>query len=69
MNGVPVKPDERHRVIANSFIAGGNDGFSGFLKGTDRGVGLLDVEALVNYLSSLSPYTPPPIGERITRLN
>ena len=53
MNGVPVKPDERHRVIANSFIAGGSDGFNGCLEGTDRGVGLLDVEVLVNYLSSL----------------
>jgi 5'-nucleotidase len=69
LNGVPVKPDERYRVIANSFIAGGSDGFSVFLKGTDRRVGLLDVEALVNYLSSMSPYSPPPIGERITRLN
>lgn len=56
MNGVPVKPDERHRVIAKSFIAGASDGFSGFLKGTDRRAGLFNVEVLVNYLSSLSPY-------------
>ncbi len=53
MNGVSVKPDGRHRVIANGFIAGGNDGFTGFLKGTDCGLELLDVEVLVNYLSSL----------------
>lgn len=53
MNGVPVKPDERHRVIAKSFIAGASDGFSGFLKGTDRRAGLFNVEVLVNYLSSL----------------
>ena len=69
LNGIVVKPDERYRVIANSFLAGGSEGFSAFLKGTDRLVGLLDVEALVNYLSSVSPYSPPPIGERITRLN
>ncbi len=68
LNGIAVKPDERYRVIANSFLAGGSEGFSAFLKGTDRRVSLLDVEALVNYLSSVSPYTPPPIGERITRL-
>jgi 5'-nucleotidase len=69
LNGITIKPDEGYRVIANSFLAGGSDGFSTFLKGVDRRVGLLDVEVLVNYLSSLSPYSPPPIGERITRLN
>ena len=69
LNGVTIKPNEAYRVIANSFLAGGSDGFSTFLKGIDRRVGLLDVEVLVNYLSSLSPYSPPPIGERITRLN
>lgn len=69
LNGIVIKPDERYRVVANSFLAGGSEGFSAFLKGTNRQTGLLDVEALANYLSSVSPYSPPPIGERITRLN
>ena len=69
LNGVVVKADEHYRVVANSFLAGGSEGFSAFLKGTNRRVSLLDVEALVNYLSSVSPYTPPPVGKRITRRN
>ena len=69
LNGITVNPDEGYRVIANSFLASGSESFSAFLKGTDRRVGLLDIEALVNYLSTVSPYTPPPIGERISRLN
>ena len=69
LNGVVVKADEHYRVVANSFLAGGSEGFSAFLKGTNRRVSLLDVEALVNYLSSVSPYTPPPVGNRITRRN
>ena len=68
LNGITVKPGEHYRVIANRFIAEGSEGFSAFLKGTDRRVGLLDIEALVNYLSSVSPYVPPPLG-RLTRLN
>jgi 5'-nucleotidase len=69
LNGVAIVPGERYRVVANSFLAGGSEGFSGFLKGTERRVGMLDVEALVNYLAETSPYSPPPIGERITRRN
>lgn len=69
LNGIVIKADERYRVIANSFLAGGSEGFSAFLKGTDRQAGLQDIEALVNYLSSVSPYTPPPLGDRITRRN
>ena len=68
LNGVTVKPEERYRIVANSFLAGGSDGFIAFLKGVDRSVGLLDVEVLVNYLAAESPYTPPPIG-RLKRLN
>ena len=69
LNGIVITPDERYRVIANSFLAGGSEGFNVFPKGTDRIVGSLDVDALVNYLSAKSPYTPPPLGKRITRLN
>ena len=69
LNGIAIKPAERYRVIANSFLAAGSEGFSVFPEGTDRVVGSLDVDALVSYLSSRSPYTPPPLGKRITRRN
>ena len=68
LNGITIDPEERYRIVANRFLAGGSEGFTAFLKGVDRSVGLLDVEVLVNYLAAESPYTPPPIG-RITRLN
>jgi hypothetical protein len=36
--------------------------------GTDRQVGVLDLEALVAMISTTSPYTPPSVG-RLVRLN
>lgn len=68
LNGVAVDPALQYRVTANSFLAGGSEGMSAFLEGTDRQVGLLDLEALVAMISAASPYTPPDIG-RLTRLN
>lgn len=68
VNGRPLMMSERYRIVANSFIAAGGDGFSVFVEGTDRYSGLLDLEALVNYLSLYTPYSPPPLGQRITRL-
>ena len=68
LNGVAVDPALQYRVTANSFLAGGSEGMSVFLEGTDRQVGLLDLEALVALISAASPYTPPYVG-RLTRLN
>ncbi len=72
LNGVVIKPNLQYRVSANSFLAGGSEGMSEFRDGTDRQVSVLDVEALVSYLTSTSdkgPYTPPPTGLRIIRVN
>ena len=49
-------------------MAGGSEGMTGFREGTERQVGVLDLEALVAYLAASSPYTPPAMS-RITRLN
>jgi 5'-nucleotidase len=68
VNGSPLVMSERYRVVANSFIAAGGDAFTVFTEGTNRYAGPLDLEALVNYLSLETPYSPPPLGERITRL-
>ena len=68
LNGVPIEPALQYRVTANSFLAGGSEGMSLFLEGTDRQVGMLDLEALVAMISAGSPYTPPLVG-RLTRLN
>jgi len=69
VNGQPIVLSDRYQVVANSFIAAGSDGFSKFLEGTDRRVGPLDLEALVTYLAAQAPYSPPPLGERVTRVD
>lgn len=68
LNGAPVDPGLQYRVTANSFLAGGSEGMGLFREGTDRQVGMLDLEALVAMISAGSPITPPSVG-RITRLN
>ena len=68
LNGVPLDPALQYRVTANSFLAGGTEGLGLFREGTDRQVGVLDLEALVALISSASPLTPPSVG-RLVRLN
>ena len=68
LNGEPIQSGLQYRVTANSFLAGGSEGMGLFRAGTDRQVGVLDLEALVELISTGSPLTPPGIG-RITRLN
>ncbi|MBL0123366.1 MAG: bifunctional metallophosphatase/5'-nucleotidase [Betaproteobacteria bacterium] len=68
LNGMPVSPELQYRVVANSFIAGGSEGMTVFQEGTERQVGVLDLEALVAFLGANSPYSPPPLG-RISKLN
>jgi 5'-nucleotidase len=69
LNGSAIRADLEYRVTANSFIAGGSEGFSTFREGRDRQVAVVDLEALVQFLSANSPYSPPPVGRRIKRLN
>ena len=68
LNGVPVGPALQYRVTANSYLASGSEGMVIFREGSDRQVGMLDLEALVALLSSGSPVTPPSTG-RLVRLN
>ena len=68
LNGVPIQSGLQYRITANSFLAGGSEGMGLFRAGTDRQVGVLDLEALVEMISAGSPYAPPGIG-RITRIN
>ena len=68
LNGTPIDPALQYRVTANSFLAGGSGGMGIFREGTERQVGMLDLEALVELISTGSPYTPPSVG-RLVRLN
>ncbi|MFZ5895212.1 MAG: bifunctional metallophosphatase/5'-nucleotidase [Myxococcota bacterium] len=68
-DGSPIDRAAIYTVTANNFIAAGGDGFTTFLSGTGNVGGLIDLDAFIDYLSTLpQPFTPPALG-RITRLN
>jgi 5'-nucleotidase len=67
LNGEPVEPAGVYRVTVNSFLADGGDGFSVLKEGTNRIVGMLDIDALVEYFGAYSPVAPGP-QDRITQI-
>ena len=69
LNGAAMEPTLQYRVTANSFVAAGSEGITTFQEGRDRQVSVLDLDALVEYLTAMSPYQPPTVGSRIRRLN
>ncbi|WP_077799259.1 bifunctional UDP-sugar hydrolase/5'-nucleotidase [Streptomyces sp. JHA26] len=69
LNGAPIDPAATYRVAANSFLAGGGDGFTTMGQGTDELVGSDDLAAFVQYLTANSSATDPiapPAADRIT---
>ncbi len=67
INGVAVDPAASYRVTINNFLAGGGDGFTAFLAGTDLLTGMIDLDAFVEYLTANSPVAPGP-QNRITKI-
>ena len=67
VDGAPVDPVATYRVSVNNFLAAGGDGFTGFTKGTDVTGGVVDLDALLAYLSA-NPGISPPAADRITVL-
>jgi 5'-nucleotidase len=68
LNGRPVAPAQAVRVAVVDYLADGGDAFSVFLEGTDRFVGMLDVDALAEYFGANSPVSPGP-QNRIVRID
>ena len=68
INGVAVDPDASYRVTMNSFLADGGDNFTVFREGIDPLVGMIDVDAAVNYFEMKGTVDPGP-RNRITRIN
>jgi 5'-nucleotidase len=68
IGGTPVDPAASYRVTVNSFLATGGDNFTILNEGTDRLVGVVDVQAFADYLLAHDPISPPPL-DRITRVN
>jgi 5'-nucleotidase len=65
IDGVAIEPSTTYRVVVNSFLADGGDGFAVLRDGTNRVGGPIDLDALAGYLGANNPLTPPTLG-RIT---
>lgn len=65
LNGRPIAPGDRLRVTVNSYLADGGDGFRLFTQGTERLVGMLDVDALAAHIGRGAE---PDDTERVRRL-
>jgi 5'-nucleotidase len=53
-DGSEMDPEETYTVTANSFLAGGGDGFTVFTKAQNKEVGPVDLDALVEYIRAQS---------------
>ena len=50
-------PGDTYRVVVNSFLAGGGDGFPTLAQGGNVYFGGLDIDSLADYLAAHDPYT------------
>ncbi len=53
INGAPIALDATYTVTVNSFMAAGGDNFSILTEGTNRIIGPVDLDALVDFIESL----------------
>lgn len=69
LNGVALDMGATYNVTVNSFLADGGDNFTTFATvTTPRLDGGIDLQALINYLGTFSPVSPPSI-DRVNELN
>lgn len=67
-NGSPIDPAATYSVTANSFLASGGDQFTIFSEGTNRVVGPVDLDALVDYVKAQPQPFSAAIEGRIKKL-
>jgi len=60
INNVAVDPTTTYRVTVNNFLAGGGDGFTRLLAGTNLYTSGVDLDAFVAYITAHSPVAPGP---------
>lgn len=53
INGSPLETDGIYSVTVNSFIAAGGDNFTVLTEGTNRVIGPVDLDALINFIEAL----------------
>ncbi len=68
LGGRAIAPEDRLRVTVNAFLADGGDSMSGLRQGNERVVGLVDVDALEQYLAA-NPGLKPDPAPRVRRLD
>jgi 5'-nucleotidase len=61
----PLDPSARYRVVVNSFLAEGGDGFTVLTRGTDRLGGPQDLDAMVEYLRGRTAPVAPDAVPRV----
>ena len=67
-SGALLDPAATYRVTVNSFMASGGDNFTVLRDGTNRVVGPVDLDALVDYVEQdLAGNVTVTIGDRIQR--
>ncbi len=67
LNGQPIRPDQRLRVVVNSFLQAGGDGFPTLAKGRQVLIGPSDVQALEAYFKSYgsTPVMPTALNRTV----
>ena len=68
LNGQPLDPKADYRVTISSFLVSGGDSFRVFTEGRDVLTGIMDIDALEQYLAA-NPNIAPPVLDRVQRLN
>jgi 5'-nucleotidase len=66
-SGEPIRAEGSYRVVVNNFLAEGGDGYTMLLDGRNPAhTGVVDLDALIQYLGSLPSPTPVPAADRFT---
>jgi 5'-nucleotidase len=68
LHGAPIDPIRDYRIVLNSFLSTGGDGFTEFLNARDEASLVVDVDALEDYFAAHSPVAPGP-QDRIVRVD
>lgn len=69
IGGAPLDPAAYYSVTVNSFMAAGGDNFTVLTGGTNRVIGPVDLDALIDFIGTLPQPFGAAIEERIERLN
>jgi 5'-nucleotidase len=63
LDGKPVDPDGRYRIVTNNYLASGGDDLNGFTAGTEiTDKGIVDLDALVAWIAA---GRTPPAADRV----